>query len=38
MAKYLLKVNYTPQGTKGLLKDGGERWPHRLGQESGRGK
>ena len=23
MAKYLLKVNYTPQGTKGLLKDGG---------------
>ena len=23
MAKYLLKVNYTSQGTKGLLKDGG---------------
>jgi len=23
VAKYLLKVNYTSQGTKGLLKDGG---------------
>ena len=23
MPKYLLKVNYTPQGTKGLLKEGG---------------
>ncbi len=23
MAKYLLKVNYTSQGTQGLLKEGG---------------
>ena len=23
MGKYLLKVNYTPEGAKGLLKDGG---------------
>jgi uncharacterized protein with GYD domain len=25
MAKYLLQVSYTPEGTKGLLKDGGSK-------------